>query len=229
MLMLSNEIFSPKQKKFLEFLTQKSARGEKQIPPLSILSRELGMSVSTLREQMEMARTIGLIEAHPRSGIELQPYSFKPSVIKSLAYAVMSSKKYFYDYSDLRKNLEKAYFPKAVRSLSKENIIQMQELVKIAKQKLSSNPIQIPHPEHRQFHLFMYKNLGNDFVTSLLEAYWMMYESIGLDLYTDLAYLIKVWDYHERIVNLIAAGQFEQSYEYLIEHMELIKDLWREI
>ena len=57
----------------------------------------------------------------------------------------------------------------------------------------------------------------------------MMYESIGLDLYTDLAYLIKVWDYHERIVNLIAAGQFEQSYEYLIEHMELIKDLWREI
>lgn len=226
--MLSDEIYSPKQKKFLEYLVQKSKRGEMQIPPLSILSAELGMSVSSLREQMELARTIGLIEAHPRSGIQLQPYSFKPAVIKSLAYAVLSSKKLFYDYSDLRKNLEKAYFPKAVRLLSKDNIIQMQELVKIAKKKLISNPIQIPHPEHRQFHLSMYMNLENDFVTSLLEAYWMMYESVGLDLYTDLAYLIKVWDYHERIVNLIAVGQFEQSYEFLIEHMELIKDLWRE-
>ena len=226
--MLSNEIFSPKQKKFLEYLSQKSVRGEMQIPPLSILSLELGMSVSSLREQMELARTIGLIEAHPRSGIQLLPYSFKPAVIKSLAYAILSSKKLFDDYSDLRKNLEKVYFPKAVRLLSKDNIIQMQELVKKAKKKLSSNPIQIPHPEHRQFHLSMYISLGNDFVTSLLEAYWMMYESVGLDLYADLAYLIKVWDYHERIVNLIAADQIEQSYEYMIEHMELIKDLWRD-
>jgi len=226
--MQSNEIFSSKQKNFLEYLSKRSAMGEMQLPPLSILSLELGMSISTLREQMELARTLGLIEAHPRLGIQLQPYSFKPAVNKSLAYAVMSSKKSFDDYSDLRKNLEKAYFPKAVRLLSNDQIIQMQELVKRAKNKLGSNPIQIPHPEHRQLHLSMYINIENDFVTSLLEAYWTMYENVGLDLYTDLAYLMKVWDYHERIVNLIAAGQFEQSYEFLIEHMELIKNLWRD-
>ncbi len=226
--MILNEIFSQKQKKFLAYLAQKSAKGENQIPPLSILSQELGMSVSSLREQMELARTIGLIEAHPRSGIQLQPYSFKPAVIRSLAYAIMASKKSFAEFSDLRKNLEKAYFPKAVRLLTSENIHQMQELVRNAKLKLGSNPIQIPNPEHRQFHLSMYINLRNDFVTSLLEAYWMMYESVGLDLYTDLAYLIKVWNYHERIVNLIEDGQFNQSYEFLVEHMELITDLWRE-
>jgi DNA-binding FadR family transcriptional regulator len=187
------------------------------------------MSVSSLREQMELARTLGLIEAHPRSGIKLQPYSFKPAVIRSLAYAIMSNKKAFDEYSDLRKNLEKAYFPKAVRLLSSENIFQMQVLVKQAKNKLGSNPIQIPHQEHRQFHLSMYINLGNDFVTSLLEAYWMMYESVRLDLYTDLAHLIKVWNYHERIVNLINDGQFDQSYEFLVEHMELITGLRRKI
>jgi DNA-binding FadR family transcriptional regulator len=223
--MLSNEIFSSKQKVFLEYLAYKSIRGEMQLPPLIILSRELGMSVSSLREQMELARTIGIIEAHPRSGIQLIPYSFKPVVIKSLAYAILSNKSIFDDYSDLRKNLEKAYFPKAVRLLSKNIIIKMQELVRIAKMKLSNNPIQIPHPEHRQFHLLIYMSLNNDFVISLLEAYWMMYENVGLNLYSDLAYLIKVWDYHERIVNLIATDQFGQSYEYMIEHMELIKDL----
>jgi DNA-binding FadR family transcriptional regulator len=226
--MIENEIFSTKQKKFLTYLAQKTVKGDFQIPPLSILSLELGMSVSSLREQMELARTLGLIEAHPRSGIQLQPYSFKPAVIRSLAYAVMSNKKSFNEYSDLRKNLEKAYFPRAVRLLSSENIHQMQELVRNAKNKLASNPIQIPHPEHRQFHLLMYINLRNNFVTSLLEAYWMMYESVGLDLYTDLAHLIKVWNYHERIANLINEGQFDQSYEFLVEHMELITDLRRE-
>jgi DNA-binding FadR family transcriptional regulator len=226
--MIENEIFSPKQKKLITYLAQKSVKADFQIPPLSILCLELGMSVSALREQMELARTLGLIEAHPRSGIQLQPYSFKPTVIKSLAYAVMSNKKSFDDFADLRKNLEKAYFPKAVRLLSIENIHQMQELVRSAKHKLSSDPIQIPHPEHRQFHLSMYINLRNDFVTSLLEAYWMMYESVGLDLYTDLAHLIKVWNYHERIVNLIKEGHFDQSFEFLVEHMELITDLRRD-
>jgi DNA-binding FadR family transcriptional regulator len=225
--MFENEIFTPKQKIFLSYLAKKAVKGDFQIPPLSILSQELGMSVSSLREQMELARTLGLIEAHPRSGIQLQPYSFKPAVIRSLAYSIMSNKKAFDEFSDLRKNLEKAYFPKAVRLLSSENILQMQVLVKHAKNKLGSNPIQIPHPEHRQFHLSMYINLGNEFVTSLLEAYWMMYESVGLDLYTDLAHLIKVWNYHERIINLINEGQFDQSYEFLVEHMELITDLRR--
>ena len=223
--MYPNQTFSPKQKIFLEYIIKKKRNGENQIPALTVLGKELNISCSTLREILELSKTLGLIEAHPRSGIELQPYSFKTPVIKSLGYAVMEDRKYFDEFSDLRIHLEKAYFMQAAKLLSIEDIEKIDNLINRAKDKLHSNPVQIPHPEHRQLHLSIYKNLNNEFVLSLLEAYWMMYESIGLDLYTDLKYLMRVWDYHEKIVKAISRGKFDHGFELLVEHMNMIKDI----
>ena len=220
-----NQPFTQKQKKFLQYITDKKRKGENQIPSLLVLSKELNISSSTLREILELAKTLGLIEAHPRSGIELMPYSFKTPVIKSLGYAVMEDRKRFNEFSDLRIHLEKAYFKQAAELLSVDDIEKIKEYIRRAKEKLHSSPVQIPHPEHRQLHLSIYKNIKNEFVISLLQAYWMMYESIGLDLYTDLNYLMRVWDYHEKIVEAISRGKFECGFELLVEHMDMIKDI----
>lgn len=220
-----NQPFTPKQKKFLEYISAKKRNGEIQIPALTVLGKELNISSSTLREILELAKTLGLIEAHPGSGIELQPYSFKTPVIKSLGYAIMEDKNRFDEFSDLRIHLEKAYFKQAAELLSKDEIQEIEVLINRAKNKLSSYPVQIPHPEHRQLHLSIYKNLKNEFVFSLLEAYWIMYENIGLDLYTDLKYLMRVWDYHEQIIKAISLGNLERGFELLVEHMDMIKDI----
>ncbi len=220
-----NQPFTQKQKKFLEYITDKKRKGENQIPALTALGKELNISSSTLREILELAKTLGLIEAHPRSGIELNPYSFKTPVIKSLGYAVMEDRNRFNEFSDLRIHLEKAYFKQAAELLSVDEIEKIKEYIRRAKEKLHSSPVQIPHPEHRQLHLSIYKNINNEFVISLLEAYWMMYESIGLDLYTDLNYLMRVWEYHEKIIEAISLGKFENGFELLVEHMDMIKDI----
>lgn len=219
------QAFTPKQTKFLNYITEKKRNGDNQIPALTILGKELNISSSTLREILELAKTLGLIEAHPRSGIQLQPYSFKMPVIKSLGYALMEDRNRFDEFSDLRIHLEKAYFKQAVQLLSIKDIDEINELIIRAKDKLNSIPVQIPHPEHHQLHMSIYKNIQNEFVISLLEAYWMMYKSIGLDLYTDLKYLVRVWDYHGRIVEAISRGKFDQGYELLVEHMDMIKDI----
>jgi DNA-binding FadR family transcriptional regulator len=223
--MIMSGSFTTKQKQFLDYTIRMRSNGKLQIPALSRISKELGISASTLREILEMARTLGLVEAHPRSGIELRPYSFSLPVIKSLEYAVMMDTKYFDEFSDLRIHLEKSYFPQAVRLLSEDDVKSMQDLVIKAKAKLSRNPAQIPHPEHRELHLSIYKNLQNDFVNSLLEAYWTIYEMVGLNVYTDLGYLIKVWNYHERIINQLQNRDFEKAFDLLVDHMELIKDI----
>ena len=79
-------------------------------------------------------------------------------------------------------------------------------LVDEAEAKLNAKPPQIPHDEHRQLHLSIYAKLNNPFVQGLLEAYWDMYEAVGLNVYNDIAYHKKVWDYHRRIVHAIKAG-----------------------
>ena len=43
---------------------------ERSLPPLKDLSEELGISLASLREQLEVARALGLVEVTPAAGNE---------------------------------------------------------------------------------------------------------------------------------------------------------------
>lgn len=209
---------------FLNYLsaTYHSDRECDRLPPLSELSKQLGVSVSSLREQMEVARALGLIEARPRTGLRRLPYDFLPAAKQSLFVAIAIDQDYFLKFADLRRHLETAYWYQAVASLTPDDHARLRDLIDKAWRMLRGGPIQIPQAEHRELHLTIYRRLDNPFVIGLLEAYWDAYEAVGLNLYEDYRYLEQVWRYHERMVESICAGEFEAGYLALVEHADLI-------
>jgi len=209
---------------FMQYLSTLSESYSAKIPSLIELSQILGVSVASLREQMEVARIMGLIEVKPRTGIQKVPYSFSKSVLINLTYALVNDPSSFDAYSDLRKHVESAYWKEAVSLLNSEDIGVLFNIIKVALNKLHSKPPQIPHEEHKRFHLSMYKKLNNIFVTGILEAYWQAYEDVGLDVYTDLQYLEQVWSYHQKTVEAIASGELDTGYKSFAEHMEMISN-----
>jgi DNA-binding FadR family transcriptional regulator len=207
---------------FLSFLAHQAADGAESLPSLNDLSKDLGVSISSIREELQVARSLGFVEVKPRTGIKCLPYSFTPAVSQSLAYAVSLDRHHFKQFSDLRNHIEASYWYQAVSGLTPEDIDDLQEIIAAAKQKLSADPIQIPHTEHRQLHLTVYRRLGNDFVTGILEAYWGIYEAVGLSVYEDRKYLERVWAYHQQMVEAIVQGDFLSGYQALIAHMDLL-------
>ncbi len=207
---------------FLIYLAEFKQSDRVNFPPLSELSKELGISVSSIREQLQVARSLGLVDVKPRTGIKLLPYSFSPAITQSLAYAVMIDRSLFESFSDLRNHIETSYWYSAVSCLNQEDIDYLRDLVSSAKKKLESKPIEIPHQEHRELHLTIFRQLENPFVIGVLEAYWQLYEAVGLDLYLDKIYLEKVWTYHQQMVEAIAAGDYSGGYQALFIHMGLI-------
>jgi DNA-binding FadR family transcriptional regulator len=207
---------------FLEFLAERSKGEDDRLPPLNEISKELGISIASLREQLEVARVMGLVEIKPKTGLRRLPYSFLPGLLNNLAYALRIDVDHFSEYSDLRNHIETSYWYQAVTLLQPEDHDQLRGLVALAKRKLQGNPIQIPHPEHRELHLSIYRRLNNPFVSGILEAYWDMYEAEGLSLYADLDYLKSVWEYHDHMVEEICSGDFQKGYQALIDHMDLI-------
>lgn len=219
---MSGERDFPKLSEFMQYLV-KSNDGEEQLPSLKLLSGELSISIATLREQLEVARALGLVDVRPRTGIRRLPYDFKPAVLNSLAYATaVDQQHYFEAYTDLRMHIEAAYWRQAVELLRLEDHARLQGLVERAIEKLNGNPIQIPHEEHRELHLGIFSRLNNPFVTGLLEAYWQAYEAVGLNIYTDIAYVKLVWEYHRRMVDAICVGDITAGYHILIDHMNLL-------
>ena len=216
-LILSNHL-----SKFMTYLAQQAADGSETLPSLNELSTELGISVSTLREELQVARALGLVEVKPRTGIKCLPYSFAPTVMKSLSFAVSVNKRLFRQFSDLRNHVEASYWYQAVSGLSREDITELKAIISSANRKLNSDPIQIPHDEHRRLHITIYSRLDNLFVKGLLESYWDIYEAVGLSVYEDRKYLERVWAYHQQMVESIANNDFLSGYQALIAHMDLL-------
>jgi DNA-binding FadR family transcriptional regulator len=188
---------SPDLSEFLRYLAshEEAARG---LPTLNELSRELGIGLAALREQLEVARALGLVEVKPRMGTRRREYSFTPAIRQSLGYALA---------------LDNDHFRKQ----------DLQNLVARAWDKLRGTPVQVPHEEHCLLHLKIFSRLDNPFVTGILEAYWEAYEAVGLNVFAGgYDYLQEVWRYHQKMVEAICTGDFEAGYEALVAHTDLL-------
>lgn len=207
---------------FLRYLaSHKEADGG--LPALTELAAEIGISVAALREQLEVARALGLVEVRPRTGTRRLSYTFTPAVRQSLRYALVLDDGHFQKFSDLRNHIETAYWNEAVKKLNKEDKQELQALISRATEKLRGNPVQVPHEEHRKLHLLIYSRLNNPFVTGILEAYWDAYEAVGLSMYAgSIDYLHEVWGYHARMVDSICNGDYETGLDALIKHVDLL-------
>ncbi len=192
-----------------------------RLSKLDELSDTLGISTGKLREQLEVARSLGLVEVKPRVGIHLAEYEFLPAVRFSLLYALTVDPALFEDFSRLRDNIEFGFFREAVALLHEEDHNRLKSLVAQAWAKLNGQPIHIPHREHRDLHMTFYHRLNNPFVLGLLEAYWEAYEAVGYTMLSEYDYLCRVWTYHENIIKAIFENDIEQAYILLVEHTQL--------
>ncbi len=205
---------------FLQYLA--THEETERLPSLNVLSAELGISVAKLREQLAVARALGLVEVRPRTGIRRIPFSFLPAVRESLLYAVARDWSHFEAFANLRKQVEAAYWRQAAGQLLAVDHQILQDLVAKAWGKLRGNPIKIPHTEHRQLHLTVFRRLENPFVTGILEAYWDAYEAVGLNLYTEYGYLQDVWTYHQQMVDHICEDDLDAGYQAFVAHTDLL-------
>lgn len=210
---------------FLHYLLAEGREPGMRLPSLDEISAETGVSIGKLREQLEVARMLGLVDASPRRGLHILPYNFLPAVRLSLMVALSRDRGAFYAYSTLRIHLETAFWDEAAALLTSDDKARLADLVARAAAKLSQDRIQIPHPEHRAFHLTIFGRLENPFVNGLLAAYWDAYEAVELNTYADYSYLRDVWDYHRRIAEALCAGEYAAGKQLLIEHMRLLDRL----
>jgi DNA-binding FadR family transcriptional regulator len=175
-----------------------------------------------VREQLEVARALGLVEVRSKTGMRLKEYNFAPAVRLSLFFALATDLGYFDLFTALRNHIEIAFWHEACQLMTDEDKAEMRRCIEKARAKLNDRWIHIPYEEHRIFHLTMFKRLENPFVLGLLEVYWDAYQAVEVNRYADYAYHTSVWNYHERILNAICAGDYDAAQQAFIEHTQLL-------
>jgi len=207
----------------LRYIVEHQVKPGERLPTIAELSAELDISVSKIREELEVARALGFVQIKPRTGTQVQAFSFGRAATLSVLYALGLDRAYFHDFSQLRISIELHFWHEAVALLCPDDIAYLRQLVMCAFDKLNRIPIEVPFKEHRELHLTFFKHLKNPFVQGLLEAYWVAYQAFGLALFAELSYHRQVWEYHERMVECIARGDLDGGHRALAEHMTLLR------
>lgn len=208
---------------FLTYLVNHNIQPGDNLPTLADISDEMGISVGKLREQIEYARQLGLISVRPRVGMRRETLDFVAAVLPTMMMGLATGEVTFAQVSQMRRALEISLWHDAVSRLESADIAALHALVDTARAKLNATRIQIPHLEHRQFHLRIFCRLENPFVQGLLEAYWEAYDASEITRYMRYEYWSTVWEYHAQIVDHIAAGEFDAGRDTLIAHFNLLK------
>lgn len=207
----------------LRYIIEHQVQPGERLPTITELSRELGVSVSKVREELEVARALGLVQIKPRIGTQVQEFDFAPAAVLSVLYALGLNRAFFHDFSKLRNSVELSFWHEAVQLLLPEDIALLRHLVICANDKLNRPAVIVPFEEHRSLHLMFFKHLKNPFVQGILQAYWIAYKAYGLALYAELSYHREVWTYHERMVECVARRDYDGGWQALKEHMGLLR------
>jgi DNA-binding FadR family transcriptional regulator len=209
----------------LEYIVKQGFQAGERLPTISILQEEdhLGISISKVREQLEVARALGVVEVRSKTGMRMKEYSFAPAVRLSLFFALARDPHMFESFTALRNHVEASFWHEACAQLTDADKTELTQHIRTARAKLNpdNTNIRIPNEEHRAFHLTIFRHLENAFVQGILEAYWDAYEAVESNRYADYRYHTLVWDYHERILNAICSGEFDAAQQLFLEHTTL--------
>lgn len=205
----------------LDYLAEANRTGA-SIPTIAELSEELGISITSLREQLEVARRLGFVSIKPKTGIQPCGFSLSPALMLSLQYGIKVQPEIFEAFRDLRKHIEASYWYEAAPLLTSGEVSALGEIVRKAQLKIENQPIEMPEKEHRAFHLAIFQHLENPLAKSVLETFWELNAGNERNYYLDQTYLVTVWNYHQRIVEALTARDFDRGYQALITHMDLV-------
>lgn len=207
---------------FLNYLVEMQIAPGERVPTLQEIGEDLGISVGKLREQLEVARNLGLVSVRPRVGIQREPLDFSKAILPSVLFSLGTGEATFTQFSQLRRAIETELWLDAVVLLTNEDKQRLREIVNQAWNKLRGQPIHVPNGEHRQFHLLIFSRLENPFVQGLLASYWDAYEASELTRFASYQYWLDVWNYHEKIVDALCINAFDQGQQLLVEHFNLL-------
>ena len=92
----------------LNYLIDRRFETGARLPTINELQapEHLGISISKVREQLEVARVLGLVEVRSKTGMRLKDYSFTPAVRISLFYALARDPYMFEAFTALRNHVE---------------------------------------------------------------------------------------------------------------------------
>lgn len=168
------------------------------------MSQMLGVSRNVLREAIKSMELMGMVQACPGRGTEVKEFSLDFVFQNVLFFNVGGEDKPVHEMFGIRRMLELSYMRQAFYVLSEEDIQALRDCVR--RMHESADDDLAFTCADRDFHMTLFRPLGNGVLNSLMEAIWAVDE--GFELEKKSPHLVSSIPKHEAIVDALGAYDY---------------------
>ncbi len=174
--MARNPLYREAQARLRDFIQDRGLRPGDRLPSEADLAAELGMSRLSIREATRSLQTLGVIEAQHGNGLFVSAFSFRP-LIEQLPYGLAAPGMALEEILAAREAMEVGLMPAVARMGDGEHLDKCAEL---AREMTELEKAGKPYADvDREFHLQLYRGLGNPLVDNLIELFWELFTRLG--------------------------------------------------
>jgi DNA-binding FadR family transcriptional regulator len=189
------------------------------LPPEGALAEELGMSRLSLREATKSLESLGILEARHGEGVYVKAFSFDP-ILNNLPYSLFGDGKALRDLFQVRRGLEEGLIEQLFGRVSERDLDALDAIV-VEMEACARRGQPIVEPD-REFHLQLFRPLGNTLVLRLIETFWEVYHRLRREMHVGLSDPRRVHGIHAGIVAALRTGDRERIREAMVNHFAVM-------
>jgi DNA-binding FadR family transcriptional regulator len=209
------------QDRIKRFIVEHDLQGGDALPPETRLTRELGVSRSSVREAVKALESLGILETRPGRGLYVRPFSLDP-ILDNLAYSLLFDRDSIVELLGVREQLEVGLLPLAAGALTPTQLELLHGLVRRQREKAERG--ESPLEEDRFFHRTIMEATGNRLALKLLDVFWVvLLRARDRRLAVDEAPQ-RTWRNHERILVALEQGDATGAQRAMADHFTDIEE-----
>ena len=173
------KLFSQAFRRIRSYIVKNDLKPGMLLPSEQSLCAELGVSRNVLREAIKSMELMGMVSASPGRGTVIQPFNLDFVMQNVLFFRVGDNDRQVREMFGIRRMLELSYMRQAFHALKKEDVEALRECVTQMRTDYEKSG-QFARADH-DFHVTLFRPLGNSVLQSLLEAIWAVDDSFQLE------------------------------------------------
>jgi DNA-binding FadR family transcriptional regulator len=151
------------------------------IPTEDSLARELKVGRPTLREGLHALEALGVVESRQGARRVLKTFDLG-NLVKHLTRTIAPSANEIQELLDVRRVLEVYFFPQAMAKFTPDVVKRLRLLTDIMEKKAKRGEVFLR--EDAEFHREIFRNLDNQVLNGLLDAFWSLFDETYSELST---------------------------------------------
>jgi DNA-binding FadR family transcriptional regulator len=211
-------IYVEAQQRVRAYIREHSLRPGDRLPSEGELADYLGVSRGVVREATRSLQTLGVIEAQHGTGLFVSSFSFRP-LIDQLPYGLADADTQFVEVLQVREALEVGLMAAAAALSTSDELAECERLAGLMDERESAGEEIVD--VDREFHLLLYKGLGNPLVDHLIELFWELYRRLDHIPAPDTP--IRHAPMHLAIVKALRAGDARAGVTAMQHHFDDVR------